>query len=57
MKKGYTVFVSEEAKREHESRPAPRRRKKDCPACEIKAVSVDVNETVKNEKPAMEGEE
>ena len=57
MKKGYTVCVSEEARKEHENRPKPARRKKDCPSCNIMAGVADVNKNVKNEKPAKEGEE
>jgi len=51
MTKGYKVFVSEDAKREHEKQPKPAKRKKDCPSCEIKAEAIDINITdIKNDK-------
>jgi len=36
MKQGYTVHVSEEARKKHEARAAPTRKKTDCPSCRIK---------------------
>ena len=46
MKKGYTVFVSDEAKREHEKQPKQIKRKKDCPSCEIKAGTFSVSDKI-----------
>jgi len=48
MKQGYTVYVSDEAKREHEKQPKPIKRKKDCPSCEIKTETISVNENVES---------
>jgi len=44
MKEGYTIYVSDEAKREHEKQPKAIKRKKDCPSCEIKSGAFSVNE-------------
>jgi len=40
MREGYTVFASDEARREFERRPKPVKRKSDCPSCEIKKGTV-----------------
>jgi len=46
MNQGYTVYVSDEAKRKHEKRPKLAKRKKDCPSCEIKAEIVSVRDDI-----------
>jgi len=40
MREGYTVFASDEARREFERRPKPVKRKNDCPSCDIKKGTV-----------------
>jgi len=59
MKQGYTVCVSDEARKEHENRPKPVRKKTDCPSCEIRPGTTNVsceiqqggaNETGKGDK-------
>ena len=44
MTKGYTVYASEEARINHEKQPKQIKRKKECPACEIKAEVITVND-------------
>jgi len=46
MTKGYTVFASDEARKEYEKRPKQARRKKECPACEIKAEIISVKDDI-----------
>jgi len=55
MKQGYTVCVSEEARREHESGPKPAKRKTACP-CEAKPKPAAAGETAEGEKQTKEGE-
>ena len=52
MTKGYKVFVSEDARREHEKQPKQAKRRKDCPSCEIKAEVININDItdIKNDK-------
>jgi len=55
MKEGYTVHVSDEAKRRHEKQPKAIKRKKDCPSCEIKAEVININD-ITNIKNDMKGD-
>ena len=55
MKKGYTIFVSDEARREHEKQPKAIKRKKDCPSCEIKSGTFSINENVESIEIIKEG--
>jgi len=52
MKKGYTIYVSDEARQEHEKQPKPVKRKKDCPSCEIRTEVITTNDItdIKNDK-------
>jgi len=56
MKKGYTVYVSDEARREHEKLPKKARRKKDCPSCDVKAGTCHVGGKVEEPKTSKEGD-
>jgi mRNA-degrading endonuclease RelE of RelBE toxin-antitoxin system len=56
MKKGYTVYVSDEARREHEKLPKKARRKKDCPSCEVKTGTCHVSEKIEEPKTNKEGD-
>jgi len=55
MKQGYTVYASDEAKREHEKQPKPIKRKKDCPSCEIKSGTFSINENAESIELLKEG--
>jgi len=56
LTKGYTVFASDEARREYEKQPRQARRKKECPACEIKAETFSANDKVEAAEPTKEGD-
>ena len=55
MKQGYTVYVSDEARMEHERQPKQNKKKKDCPSCEIKPGTFSLTEKVESIELIKEG--